>query len=232
MLRLIALLLAVASVVALACGSSPPSTEDLAEQLPSIPAQPADLSAVATEGAWDVASEGQVNDAAFGELSAGVLAAAATQAQPIDAYERALESAGAVLVERPYPPAAYSAALLFASPGDAKTFFDAAALAASETDWLSANPSLDGATPAEAQTGELPIAISSVVDQLLWLHSSALAGEDTITDDLLLVRDGRMVAMVRATGRFAGTEARLASTSLFEPGLAIPVTNRLHEAVD
>jgi hypothetical protein len=232
MIRLSALLLLATALVVAACGSSPPSTEELQAQLGTIPARPADLTAVEANGAWNVSNEGPVSGTAFGVLSDGILSAAATQGgiQPIDAYERELEASGVPTVERPYPAVAYSAALLFESAGDAQAFYEAADAAARETDWLVSNP--DGATVGSPEVDEETLASATVVDQVLWLHSSGIAGDTTYTDDVLLVRDGRMVAMVRAPGTFTGADVRRGSNAVFEAGQLIPVANRLHRAVD
>lgn len=233
MARLVTLAFAAAAIIAIACGSSKPSTEDIAAQLSSIPAQPADLAAVVSEGRWDVASEGEVSGT-YGDLTQGILATAAENAavQPVDAYERQLQGGNTVRLEQPYPRDAYSAVLLFDSPGDAKAFFDAAATALQGTDWLSSHPELDGATLTGVQTDEPPLAIATVVDQILWQHSSGIVGEQTFTDDVLLLRDGPALALIRAPGVFAGTDVRTGSASAFETGLVIPVANRLHETVD
>lgn len=233
MARPLALLILLALLVAAACGSSSPNTEDLQTSLPSIPAQPADLGAVVSDGSWAVAREGPVAGDAFAGATEGVLSGASqTGAPPLDAYERELESAGAVALEHPYPRTAYSVALLFESNGDAQAFYNAAEAAARNTGWLASNPELDGATPSQVELAEEPLASATVVDQLVWLHSSGIAGDQTYTDDILLIRDGRLFAMIRAPGVFNGTDTRRASTSIFETGLLIPVANRLHAAVD
>lgn len=223
----------VLGVLAASCGGGgSPSTEELQSQLPTIPIQAEDISAIAAEGEWQVASEGAVSTT-FGDLSNGLPAAAAQQAQPIDGYERELEATdGKPFRESAYPPQAYSVALLFDSSSDAGRFYDAAAEIVRTTDWLSDHPGLEGGSAADVETAEQTIVQAEQVDQLLWLHTSGIVSGNVLSDDITIVRQGRLVAVVRAPGFFPGAEARTLSISVFESGLLIPVARRVHDAAD
>jgi hypothetical protein len=228
-------LLGLALVVALSIGivgcggGGSSSTEDLQELLPTIALQSADITTVVAEGAWQVGSDGRVSTT-FGELSNGVLSDAAQQARPIDGYERTLETAdGEPFREGAYPPQAYSVILLFDSASEAKSFYDAAAASVRDTDWLSAHPGLEGGGVADAETAEQTIVGAGQVDQLLWLHASGTIDGGVLSDDIAIVRQGRLVAVLRAPGFFPNTDTRTLSTSIFESGLLIPVASRVKD---
>ena len=230
------LLLGLALLVALGvlgagCGGGGASTEELQSQLPTIPLQAEDIATIAAEGAWQVASEGAVTTS-FGELSNGVPEAAAQQAgvTPIDGYERELETTDdPPFRESPYPARAYSVALLFDSSSDAEDFFDAAAEIVRTTDWFADHPGLEGGSVADVETAEQAVVQAEQVDQLLWLHTSGLVSGDVLSDDIAIVRQGRIVAFARAPGFFPGAEARLLSLSTFESGVLIPVAQRVKD---
>jgi hypothetical protein len=121
--------------------------------------------------------------------------------------------------------------LVFRTANDAKAFFEGARIAAHDIDWLKASPGLESDTLATPQVVDNPTALSASVDQILWLHSSGIAGDQgTVVDDVLIVRDGKLFTLIRAQGYFKGTSGREASTSVFESGLIIPVVRRLHDA--
>jgi hypothetical protein len=213
------------------CGGGGASTAELQSQLPTIPLQAEDIATIAAEGAWQVASEGAVSTS-FGELANGVPEAAAQQAgvTPIDGYERELETTdGGTFRESGYPPRAYSVALLFDSSSDARKFYDAAADLVRNTDWLAGHPGLEGGSVAGVETVEQAVVQAEQVDQLLWLHTSGLVSGDVLSDDIAIVRQGRIVAFARAPGFFPGMEARLISLSTFESGVLIPVAQRVQD---
>lgn len=232
----LALLAVTCAVLALACGSSGPSTDELQAQLPQIVARAQDLAGVAARAQFDIESEGGVTGDAYGDLSEGVPAKAAAAAgkQPIAAYERTLAGDTAQeFRERPYPPVVYSTVLLFNSSGDAKSFFEEAAAAARAVGWLAASLGLEGDDVRDPQLSDAPTPLGDAVDQIVWLHASGLVGENgTLVDDILLVRDGRLWAMVRAPGYFVAVDSRDPSNAVFESGLVIPVVGRLHNAAD
>ncbi|MCH7512210.1 MAG: hypothetical protein IIB19_07590 [Chloroflexi bacterium] len=125
-------------------------------------------------------------------------------ARPRSIFERLIENSVGELV--------YSSAILFEHPDGAERFFDEARRRALTLDWFETHPALSNGEAVdrplvrevsipECEAGHGP---GPNIEEAFWLHASGSVHDGTIHDDILLLRDGALWAMVRVPDHFPG----------------------------
>ena len=130
--------------------------------------------------------------------------AQAVNVRPRGKFERLIENHGVL----------YSSAILFEQPDEAELFFDEARRRALTMDWFETHPALSNGEAVDHPTVR-EVGISECdaghgprpnVEEAFWLHVSGFVDDGTIHDDILLLRDGALWAMVRVPDHFPGLE--------------------------
>ena len=186
----------------------------------------------------------------FFDLSGGLIEdtlrsvnADAVNVRPRGKFERLIENyVGEPFLEKGGLPLVYSSAILFEQPDEAERFFDEARRRALTMDWFETHPALSngeavdrplvrevGIPECEPWHGPGPD-----IEEAFWLHASGSVRGDTIHDDILLLRDGALWAMVRVPDHFPGQVPEGADDTfrpcVFEALIAESVTGRMVEA--
>ena len=127
----------------------------------------------------------------------------AVNVRPRGKFERLIENHGVL----------YSSAILFEHPDEAELFFDEARRLALTLDWFETHPALSGEAVDRPLVREVGISECDAghgpgpdIEEAFWLHASGSVHDGTIHDDIMLLRDGALWAIVRVPDHFPGLE--------------------------
>ena len=193
------------AVALLSCGGDSDEPRRPAVVLRGIVSRPQDMSYVE----W-VIRERFVRYDEFYDLSGGLIEDTlrsvnlhAVNVRPRGKFERLMERerGGTVL---------YSSAILFEQPHGAELFFDETRTRALTMDWFESHPALSDGEAVDRPTVRV-VAISDCdaghgprpnVEEAFWLHVTGSVHDGELHDDILLLRDGALWAMVRIPVHF------------------------------
>ena len=185
----------------------------------------------------------------FFDLSGGLIHdtlrsvnAHAVNVRPRGKFERLMErDVGEPFRERG-GPVVYSSAILFERPAGAELFFDEARRRALTMDWFESHPALsNGEAVDHALVREVSLSECEAghgpgpdIEEALWLHTWGSVHDGELHDDILLLRDGALWAMVRVPDHFPGVPPEgvddTFSPCVFQDLIADDVIRRMVEA--
>ena len=207
-----------ALAAAVSCGGDSEEPREPAVVLRGVVSRPEDISLELES----VSHERFVKLDDFFDLSGGLIEgtlrsvnAHAVNVRPRGKFERLIENyIGKPFREKGGFPVVYSSAILFEHPDEAERFFDEARRRALTLDWFETHPALSNGEAVdrplvrevgipECEAGHGP---GPDIEEAFWLHVSGFVDDGTIHDDILLLRDGALWAMVRVPDHFPGLE--------------------------